>query len=166
MLQGAPELTVAWALASACRNLKALFRMSGGVPSPSQLMAISGGANNKVTLAEVASAGAEYQLSTDPNPATFNGGRALLQQVSYVRAPIQGRWGPGETRTFFMHNVYGNSCDKRIRCIVFRAGNTGVVCSGFENRGKGLIAIKLRNTAGYELPAWQTSHRFGVQLGP
>ncbi len=67
----------------ACRKLKALFRMSGGIPSHAQLQDIRG-RENFVTTAGYASAGVEYIMSRTKKLADFNGGRALVDQVGLI----------------------------------------------------------------------------------
>jgi hypothetical protein len=152
----------------ACRsNLRLLARMSGGVSR--QWMLIQGPASNRVTLASVASAGAEYVMPSVPSAAAFAGGRAMDDQVFYVNAPITSPWGPGEERTFYAYSNYAGAAAGRIKCVPFRAGNAGVVCSATQNQHAmeaGRVMIKLKNMTPLPLPAWQVSHRFGLQVGP
>lgn len=86
----------------------------------------------------------------------------------YVNAPVGG-WQPGQEQTFYLYNVFADTARNRIRCIPFRAANTGVVCEKVENKSdqeRGRIAVRLRNAAGYAIPGWQATHRFGLQVGP
>ncbi|GAB4822905.1 hypothetical protein N2152v2_009951 [Parachlorella kessleri] len=150
------------------QSLRFLARMSGGIPD-SQFMAGIGGPTNFVTTWGVASAGWELPIPTTPNRGAFNGGQTVIEQVHYLSAPISGTWGPGQTRTYYIYNAYARTAGGRIKCIPFRAGNGGLTCSKIENqsgRGDGQIAITLKNAAAYALPSWQTSHRFGIQVGP
>jgi hypothetical protein len=141
--------------------------MSGGVSQ--RWMDIEGPTTNRVTLAAVASAGAEYVLPTMPNAAAFAGGPAMAGQVFYVNAPIPTAWPAGEERTFYAYSNYAGAAANRLKCVPFRAGNAGVVCSVLENQHAaepGRIMIKLKNVSGAQLPAWMYQHRFGVQVGP
>jgi hypothetical protein len=90
-------------------------------------------------------------------------------QVFYANIAVVGTWPPGEERTFYFFSAYASTAGDRFACLPFRAGNAGLVCSGFVNKhseSEGLVAIKIRNAAAYDLPAWETSHRFGIQVGP
>ncbi|GAB4822891.1 hypothetical protein N2152v2_009937 [Parachlorella kessleri] len=149
-------------------TLKYLARMSGGVPDTNWQSTLSG-QSNYVTMWEVASAGWELPMPSTPNRAAFNGGVSVNAQVQYVQAPITGTWNPGETRTFYFYSVYARSAGSRIKCLPFRAGNPGLVCSRIENQSgtaADQIAVTLLNTAGYAMPFWMNLHRFAVQVGP
>ena len=90
-------------------------------------------------------------------------------QVHYLRVTISGSWEPGEARTFYFYNAYARSAGSRIQCLPFIAWNAGLVCSMIENQSvsyEDQVAVTLTNTAGYALPAWQSCHRFGIQVGP
>ena len=92
-----------------------------------------------------------------------------LPQVHYLNAPVVGPWPSGEERSFYFWNAYAQTAGDRIAYIPFRAGNAGLVVSRFENQhGQEPYRIKLtvKNAAGYDLPGWQTSFRFGVEVGP
>ncbi|GAB4822890.1 hypothetical protein N2152v2_009936 [Parachlorella kessleri] len=149
-------------------NLKHLARMSGGVPDASFMSTLSG-PSNYMTMWEVASAGWELPVPSTPNRAAFNGGATVTAQVHYLSAAITGTWNPGESRTFYLYNAFARSAGSRIKCLPFRAGNSGLVCSRIENQSgtaADQIAVTLLNTAGYALPSWQPSQRFGIQVGP
>jgi hypothetical protein len=90
-------------------------------------------------------------------------------QVFYVRAPVVGTWKPNEERTFYFYVGFALTAGNRVKCIPFRAGNAGLVCVAAVNQHAqeyGRIALKIRNTAAYNMPDWQVDHRFGVQVGP
>jgi hypothetical protein len=90
-------------------------------------------------------------------------------QVFSARITVAGTWSPGEERTFYFFNAFAKTADDRFAYIPFRAGNAGLTCSGFVNqnsRSEGRVAIKIRNAAAYAIPAWQKTHRFGIQVGP
>ncbi len=88
----------------------------------------------------------------------------------YVSAPITETWAKDEVRTFHLFNVYAKTAGNRMKCIPFRAGNTGIVCARLQNlngRTPGLIAVTLKNAAAYDIiPSSQNVHRFAVQVGP
>ncbi len=104
-------------------------------------------------------------------PHTHPGGGAppAPAQVFYLNAPIVGTWKPGEQRTYYFWAGFSRASSNRITCIPFRAGNAGVVCVKAANQNgqeAGRVALTLQNSAGADLPASQTSHRFGIQVGP
>ncbi|GAB4824004.1 hypothetical protein N2152v2_011050 [Parachlorella kessleri] len=149
-------------------SLKYLSRMSGGVPS-NPIEATLLGSSNYVGLWDVGSAGREWVMASAKNRTAFNSGVSMVSQVHYLRAEFSGPWQPGEARTFYFYNAFARSAGTRIKCLPFRAGNAGLVCSQIENQSatsEDQVAVTLKNTASYTLPDWQTFHRFGIQAQP
>lgn len=128
------------------------------------------GKNNKVSVGTVGSPfGSPASLQSNSNSLrSFNSGAASTAQVTYVAAPANGAWQPGEVRTFYFYSTFSPADSNEQWCVPFRAWNPSIVCAGMQKRwsqdNQFEVAITLKNAAEWAIPGeWAFTYRFAAQ---